>query len=331
MILNRCPSTLAPGFETFSPAARKRLFGNQTVSHLLPYDSVNDNPEDAGKFLENSEHVSLSGVQSKFSMIIRRDQLALTNESEQGTFILKPKLTQFQNSAFSPANEHLTMQIAEQVFKMDTASSTVCFFRTGEPAYLTKRFDVAPDGTKLRKEDFASLAGLTSDNAGKKYKYDALSYEDIALLIRQYVPAWKVDMLNYFRLVLYNFLICNGDAHLKNFSVLETPDGDFRLAPAYDLMDTKLHVDDRIFALEKGLFKKKDQSLNPLGLVTGKTFQAWGNQIGLPKNIVQRELDRFCASYEKMDQLVDRSFLSDELKALYKTHYTTRRETYLKS
>ena len=49
-----------------------------------------------------------------------------------------------------------------------------------------------------------------------------------------------------------NFLICNGDAHLKIFSVLETESGDFRLSPAYDLINTKLKVDDRIFALDKG-------------------------------------------------------------------------------
>jgi len=86
------------------------------------------------------------------------------------------------------------------------------------------------------------------------------------------------------------------------------------LSPAYDLINTKLHVDDRIFALDKGLFKNIQQTVD--ATVTGTTFLKWGTQIGLPRKTVERELERFCATYEKLEILVANSFLSDDLKAL---------------
>ena len=206
----------------------------------------------------------------------------------------------------------------------------MCFFQGGEAAYIVKRFDVKPDGTKRRKEDFASLAGLTAQNGGQNYKYDVLTYEECGDLIRRYLPAWRVEMLKFFDLVVFNFLVCNGDAHLKNFSVLETESGDFRLAPAYDLINTKLHVDDRIFALDRGLLRGDAVAHTPFGMIGGATFTEFGKRLGLPEKTVRRELDRFCASYSLLDKLIRNSYLSDELKEVYRDMYLGRRDSYLK-
>lgn len=234
-----CPSTLAEGYDSYSPIAIKHLFDGRQVSPFLDYTPIDDDNNSAAQeeFLHNQERISLSGVQPKYSMIVRNGKLALTQKGEQGHYILKPKLSDFRNRIYSSANENLTMQIASQVFGIETAANGLCFFKGGEPAYITKRFDVKPDGTKRRKEDFASLAGLTTQNGGKNYKYEYLTYEECGELIRRYLPAWKVETLKFFDLIIFNFLICNGDAHLKNFSVLETESGDFRLSPAYDRPD----------------------------------------------------------------------------------------------
>lgn len=331
-ILNICPSTLAAGYETYSPIARKRLFEGRNISPNLPYNPVEVNAGDAKLFLNNRERISLSGVQSKYSLVIRNGRLELSNADEQGTYILKPKLNDFLNRGFSPANENLTMQLAEQVYKIETAANGLCLFLNGEMAYLTKRFDVAPDGTKYRAEDFASLGGLTSENKGKEFKYDALSYEDLAELFQKYVPAWKVEILKFFDIIVFNFLISNGDAHIKNFALLETPDGDFKLAPAYDLINTRIHLpDDTVFALRKGLFKKEDQTKRPMPIITGPTFVEFGKRIGLPEKTVKKEVDRFCASYDKAETLIANSYLSDKLKTQYRAMYHTRRDSYLRS
>ena len=108
------------------------------------------------------------------------------------------------------------------------------FFQDGTPAYITKRFDVKSVGGKWGKEDFATLAGKTKNISTENYKYE-FSYEELGLLIQKNVPAWRVEIEKYFSLVLFNFLFSNGDAHLKNFSLLETSKGDYRLSPAYDL------------------------------------------------------------------------------------------------
>ncbi len=162
-----------------------------------------------------------------------------------------------QNVDQVPANEHLTMQIAKQVYGINTAENAMIFFQDGTPAYITRRFDVkdhvAGLAGKRGTEDFATLAGKTKDNAGPDFKYD-YSYEEIGLLIRRYVPAWRVEIEKLFSLVVFNYLFSNGDAHLKNFSLLESSKGDYLLSPAYDLLNTRLHIDDTDFALQKGLF-----------------------------------------------------------------------------
>ena len=75
-------------------------------------------------------------------------------------FFLDIRLKRRTNGA--PANEHLTMQIAAQVFKLPAAKNALIFFNDGMPAYITKRFDVKEDGSRCLKEDFASLAKLTA-------------------------------------------------------------------------------------------------------------------------------------------------------------------------
>src|SRR5690606_40079276 len=73
-------------------------------------------------------------------------------------YILKPIPRDLKKVDQVPANEHLTMQIARQVYGINTAENALIFFSNGEPAYITKRFDVKEDGTKLglRSEEHTS-------------------------------------------------------------------------------------------------------------------------------------------------------------------------------
>jgi len=322
--ITNCPSTLATGYDTYSPVALKKIFDKQKVSHILPYEAIEKNEDEAKLFMENKKRISISGVQNKYSMIVENGILSLTPEGGQGQFILKPKPFEIRNPQECAANENLTMQIAEQVFKMETAPNGLCFFQGGEMAYITKRFDVAPDGNKYRTEDFASLAGVTSDNAGANFKYD-YSYEEIAELIKQFTVAWPVELLKFYRLTLFNFLFSNGDAHLKNFSVIDRGKNDFRLAPAYDLLNTRIHVDDTDFALDKGLFKEERKDFLKGGKTIGVTFKQFGLLIGLPKKIVDKELSIFTAKHFLIPQLINNSFLSEKIKRQYLMLYQTKR------
>ena len=197
------------------------------------------------------------------------------------------------------------------------------------PAYVTRRYDVRMDGSRIQQEDFASLAGITSDTYGRDYKYNALSYEELGELIRKFLPAAPVELVRFFDLILFNFLFSNGDAHLKNFSVVMTQDGDYRLAPAYDLINTRLHLpNDEIFALRKGLFK--DGRSFPLG-IGGRDFMEFARVLGIPEKIALREMTRFCADYPEIERMIKESLLPEPLKKTYFQSYYTRLASYLRA
>ncbi len=322
--IKNCPSTLAAGFDSYSPGALRKLFDKQKVSPILPFESIEKNEEDAKLFMDNKRRISISGVQSKYSMIIDKGELNLSSDREQGKYILKPKPSEIKNPLECAANENLTMQIAEQVFKIETAANGLCFFQSGEIAYLTKRFDIAADSSKYRVEDFASLAEVTSENAGVNYKYD-YSYEEASELIKKFLPAWQVELLKYYRLILFNFLFSNGDAHLKNFSVIDRGGNDYRLAPAYDLLNTRIHVDDSDFALDRGLFKTNRAEYFKGGKANGVSFREFGLVIGLPEKVVYKELSVFTTKHSLIDELITHSYLSEKTKRKYRMLYLEKR------
>lgn len=317
--LKVCPGTLIEGFNTYSPSCRKNVFFNKKVNHILPYKSPDRSEEDNLKFIKSRKRVSISGVQEKLSMTLSRNKLTLTEEGEQGKYILKPIPRDLKLADQVPANEHLTMQIANQFFAIKTALNALVFFQTGEHAYITKRFDVKNDESKWGKEDFASLAGRSKESAGDGFKYENISYEEIAQLIEEHVGAYQIEIEKFYQLIIFNYLFSNGDAHLKNFSLLETSDGDYVLSPAYDLLNTRLHVADTFFALKKGLLK--DGSVrNP----RGNDFLKFGKTIGIKENRVDKIYNSFLNYKPEVEAMIQRSFMSEKAKKGYLIHYNTR-------
>lgn len=320
-----CPGTLAEKFNTYSPACLKKMFSGKKVSHILKYDSPSKDDTAAEIFIENRKRISISGVQIKISMILEKNILRLTEKGEHGTYILKPIPRDVKMVEQVPANEHLTMQIARQVYNIPTAENALIFFKDGVPAYITKRFDVKADGSKLGKEDFASLAGRTSMNAGGNYKYES-SYEEIGYLIQKFVPAWRVEIEKYFQIVIFNFLFSNGDAHLKNFALLENSSGDYLLSPFYDLLNTRLHVNDSDFALTKGLFADdfKSDKYKRNGHPALSDFTEFGKRIGVNQNRINKLLSPFIEKQQFVETLIKRSFLNAKSKKAYTLNYFTK-------
>ena len=119
------------------------------------------------------------------------------------------------------------------------------------------------DGSKLAQEDFASLSGRTPQTYGEQYKY-AGNYFELFHILKRFVPAYIVEAPKLLKILIFNYLFSNGDAHFKNFSLIETSMGDFKLSPAYDLLNSRIHLEDNDFALEEGLL--------PKGLAQGKVI-----------------------------------------------------------
>lgn len=324
--LTVCPSILQEGYDTYSPIARRTLFDGHAVSHIFSEASPDTGTVEANEAVKSVGRISLSGAQPKFSIVVDDDKLRYIREGEQGTFILKPRPTAYQiiNKDFCVANEHVTMQIASQVYGIETAANALCFFDDGTPAYITRRFDVHSKG-KYKQEDFAALLGYTKDNAGSNYKYDKASYEECAEVIHRYVKATLIDIRRFFRIILFNFVTLNDDAHLKNFSLIER-NGEYRLSPAYDLINTSLLLmNPHIFALDKGLFKE-GMAFSDTHTISRSDFEEFGKRIGLPIKVIKQEIDMFAAEQPLVKELLGRSFLSPSLQKQYWMAFDYRRK-----
>ncbi|MBN9386157.1 MAG: HipA domain-containing protein [Chitinophagaceae bacterium] len=317
-IINYCPGTLAPGYHTYSGTALKRVFHSRKVSHILPYDSPASDPATDKLFEENVRRMSISGVQEKFSVLLEKNKLRLIKEGERGGYILKPIPAAGKKPDQMPANEHVTMQIARQVYGIETAENALIFFQNGAPAYITKRFDVAVDGSKLAQDDFASLAGRTPQTHGEHYKYQG-NYLELFQLLEKYVPAYAVEAPKLLKLLLFNYLFANGDAHFKNFSLLETPMGDYRLSPAYDLLNSRIHIQDKDFALDEGLL--------PAPLAQDKImhqFSVLAEQAHIPKKIFADIADLLLSKTDEVETLTFSSYLDPRAQRHYWQSYRWR-------
>jgi serine/threonine-protein kinase HipA len=294
------------------------MFQGKMVNHVLPYESPASDPETDALFEQNLQRVSISGVQEKFSVLLEKNKLRLTGEGERGTYILKPIPLVGKRADQMPANEHLTMQIARQVYGIETAENALIFFKNGAPAYLTKRFDIKEDGTKLAQDDFASLAGRTPQTHGEHYKYQG-NYLELFQLMQTYLPSWKVEAPKLLRIIIFNYLFSNGDAHFKNFSLLETPMGDYRLSPAYDLLNSRIHVEDHDFALEGGLLPP-NMAQEKISVQMAKL----AGQAQISEKIFNQMMTLMCAKSDKVEELIKASFLNESTKRNYWQSYLGR-------
>jgi serine/threonine-protein kinase HipA len=304
---NLCLSTLRPTRgQAYSAAAVRLLWGGRRVAPVLPFEQK--------LFAEfrraAAPRISLSGVQDKISLRLVEGALAPTDRD--GEFILKPVPRALTGTlellGDVPANEHVTMQIAAQVFGLRTAACGLAFFPDGEPAYLVRRFDrESATGRRLAQEDFGQLAGKSRATHGENYKYDG-THEELGRLLRQYCPAWKVESERLFAQIAFNYVCSNGDAHLKNFSLLETPFGDSALSPAYDLLCTSLHLP-----------KESRTALEFFDDFTTPSFEA----NGFAKR-AEAILNRFASERPAVEALLDRSLLSPEARARYRVGLADR-------
>lgn len=312
-----CPASLKEGFDTYSYRAAKLLFGVIRISPILDFSF--EEFRNTGKIADAMHRISVSGVQEKLPVIIDNGKIRIALERERSTHILKPApwdKTLIDRKQI-PANEHLTMQIASQVYGIQTAVNGLCFTPEGHPIYITKRFDLLPNGEKSSLEDFASLFNKNEQLGGTQFKYNGC-YEDIAKIIRATVAAWRVDMERFFTLVVFNYIYANSDAHLKNFSLMFNG-SDYRLAPAYDLLNTSLHVDDYDFALDGGLSPEieKSEVMERTGHPCRLDFERFGLKIGIVGKRMDKILDRFMMFPEESRTLIDHSFLSQKVKRHY--------------
>jgi len=266
------------------------------------------------------KRLSISGVQTKLPLALRDHNLELVQFG--GEYILKPvPHGAFRNLESVPYNEHLTMQLARQVFGIRVAANAIVEFLDGEPAYLVRRFDIAVDGSRLLQEDFGQLSERTEEMQGEIWKYDG-SYEGIGRLIQKHAANYKVDLERFVRLVLFNYLVHNGDAHLKNFTLTRNGmKGSYSFSPTYDLLNTTIHVpNESRMALDLFADDFETESFRLNGFHTMGDFELLAQRPGLQSARFRKFSDSISGCKDAVHSLIDRSRLIEPCKELYRTH-----------
>ena len=329
--INVCPPTLTLGYSGYSPRAVKMLFDGVAVSPILDIDFEKE--QDQQQARDNMNNMSISGAQEKFSAVLDNGHIRLSREGEQATYILKPAPFNLSLSTRKqiPANEHLTMQIAAQVYGIRTAANGLCFSRSGQPVYITKRFDVTSGVKDCSQEDFAAILQMTEEGSDSNFKYHG-NYAQIADAIRKIIPAWMPQMEQFFKMVVFNYLFGNEDAHMKNFSLVNKG-REYFLAPAYDLINTCVHIQSNSdLGLLDGLSPdiEKSEAYERTGHPCRLDFERFAERIGMPKKRTDMVLDMFMEIPQESIALINRSFLNDKMKRTYKRVIEERRVRFIR-
>ena len=243
---------------------------------------------------------TVTGVQAKLpiSLIDIKGEKKWRVLRPGGTYILKPPFEQY---SFMPEVEDLTMHLARG-FNIPTADHMLLETASGALAYLTRRFD-RYEGQKIHAEDLCQLSELA---AGDKYKS---SYERVGKLINKHCTQPKLDIIKYFRLVLFCFLTGNNDMHLKNFSLMIDSKG-VRLSPAYDLLNVNLvfPADKEELALTLAGRKKN---------INRSDFDRFALNVGLPNQIKDHVYEDFEFLKGQAQKWIAQSFLPETGKEQY--------------
>lgn len=308
--MHRCMSSLRDTQnQGFAPAAARQLAGgNRKFPSRLTF-----NRTDVAEFrVHAAEHMSISGIQDKISLKLVRGKLEPTET--RGEYILKPvpaaDIPCFKNDV--PANEHVTMQIASQVFGITVPPNAVIHFADGELAYIVKRFD-RRNGQKIGQEDFCQLSNRSEETAGRNYKYDS-SYEEVGRILKRFCGAYAVEIEKLFMRVVFNYVFSNGDAHLKNFSLFSSDFGDYVLTPAYDLLCTSLHFPAESRTALDMFDEFESESFRKNGFYKRPDFLKLAELYGMKGERAEKVLDRFADGQAAAIDLVNRSFLSSDAK-----------------
>jgi serine/threonine-protein kinase HipA len=245
----------------------------------------------------------MTGVQPKLSLEGERvgtNKTRLTFVGLWGAYILKPPFAKYPNL---PQNEDLTMHLAE-IANIKTAEHSLIPLKSGELAYIAKRFD-RQNGVKLFMEDMAQLTGVMTE---RKYRG---SHEKIGKIIAKYSDFPGNDLVSFYELTLFSFLIGNADMHLKNFSLLRSVNNEISLSPAYDLVNTKIIIPDDPEDIALTVNGKKSN-------LKIKDFFRFAESLNIDKNTVVRIHNKFYSLKDKFFEMIGKSFLTEEEQEKYR-------------
>lgn len=298
-----CYKPLEKGQMDFHPSCARRFFGSVEVP-VLPYTS--DHMSELAKKVILAS-TSVTGVQAKMSLDIdrggKREPRKFTVVGLWGKYIFKPQSSHYP---CLPELEDLTMKMAEAA-GIKTARHTLIRLIDGELGYLTLRMDRDNDGGKISMLDMCQLSNRLTE-----HKYDG-TYGQLADTIRKFSSAPLLDIQRFWEVVLFSWITGNSDMHCKNFSLIDTGNREYVLAPAYDLLSVWLadpsDTEEMAMAFTVGGEKRG---------FGRKTFLDAMTASGVRDVLAEKIIARMCSHRQAWEELTDRSFLPSEMKRDYK-------------
>ncbi|MBL4796895.1 MAG: HipA domain-containing protein [Oleispira sp.] len=306
--------TSKPGYNN---SELKNLFGSTKIKPDLLFSRSEFFQQTKTKV----QGMSISGVQQKLSLKVNnRHELEATTEG--GEYILKPSPEAYP---FAAENEHVAMLI-HRVVGIETALCGLVDFKGGEKAYITKRFDKLPDGSKQHQEDLLQCFDLPS-----KDKYSK-TYEEAGILLNEVTSGKQAVTLEFVRRVIMAYVIGNDDMHLKNISVQKMPNNKAiyydKLTPSYDNLIVEALSStqkSKIGFLALGLLHDKEDgdeefsaSYDYFGYYTGVDFIELAKRLGLKEKPVRKFITKLATDVKKIIDLVNQSFMPTEMKSIAK-------------
>jgi serine/threonine-protein kinase HipA len=287
--MQRCLSCgeLVPG-DILHLSCLRKLFG---VNYLPVIDlSLKEISIKAQKM---AGKLSISGVQPKLSIKLDKKNKKLEVAAEGGEYILKPQVQTFRNL---PQNENLCMTAAAKL-GIDVPPHCLIRLKDNSLAYIVKRFDRVK-GKKIHQEDFFQVLG-------KKDKYSG-SLEQIGKELGRISRFPGLDLQLFFERILFFFIIGNGDAHTKNFSISYDDEGNIRLSPAYDIVSSKL-----VIPGEEDLALPMNGKRNN---ITVRDFRKFSNYLKIPAKAYDKILSHYLEGKDMIVDAIEHSALDEEEK-----------------
>ena len=306
-----CYKELEEGQKDFHPGCARKFFGTSDAP-LLEYRREE---LDALAAQVIQAQTSLTGVQPKLSLNLHKHEGSnrLTIVGLWGDFIFKPQTDAYPEL---PENEDLTMHLAEAA-RIKVVPHSLIRLADGSLGYITRRIDRTKKGEKIDMEDMCQLTLHPTE-----YKYKS-SCEQIAKAIAAYSSTPRLDLVNFMQVLLFSFVTGNNDMHLKNFS-LYRPKALYQLSPAYDLLNV-------------AIANPKDKEEMALSINGKKArikladFLKASDTMGIEQRVTLGLINGLRNAMPAWIDLINNSFLSDEMKQNYLDLISKRMDVLTKS
>ena len=299
-----CYHELEEGQVDFHPSCARKFFGSK-IAPILPY--TRDNMSELARQVIRAS-VSVTGVQAKMSLDVDRggknEPAKFTIVGLWGKYIFKPQSAKYPHL---PELEDLTMKMAE-VAHIRTARHTLIRLADGELGYLTLRMDRGKKNEKISMLDMCQLT-----NRLTKHKYYG-TYQQLAETIKKYSSAPMLDVQRFWELVLFAWMTGNSDMHCKNFSLIDTGNGEYVLSPAYDLL--------AVLLADPADTEEMAMSFSVGGEKSGfnrNTFMTAFVESGISVARSEKMIEQMKTYLPKWKELISQSFLPEKMKVDYCT------------